>query len=93
MSSLNLNIFTTSGHHPCAYHYFYSIFVFLIPITGFIDPPCRSLPGLALAGDLQRRPADAADRVHVLHAGDAEVPAVAGEEARGRGSSALPART
>lgn len=53
----------------------------------------RSLPGLALAGDLQLHPTHAADGLHVLHAGDAPVPAVPGQEARGRGGAALPAGT
>ena len=51
----------------------------------------RSVPGLALAGDLLLRPPHAADGVYVLHARDASLPAVPGKEARGRGGAALPA--
>lgn len=52
---------------------------------------CRSLPRLALAGDLRLRPAHAAAGVHVFHAGDAALPPVEGQEARGGAGAALPA--
>lgn len=54
---------------------------------------CRTLHGLALAGDLQLPPAHAAVGVYVLHARDATVPPLQGQEARGRGGAAFPQRT
>lgn len=66
---------------------------FSLLILNGVNSSCRSLPGLALAGDLQLHPAYAAHGLHVLHAGDAPVPAVKGQEAGGRGGSTLPART
>lgn len=58
-----------------------------------VNSSCRSLRGLALAGDLCLHPAYTADGLHVLHARDAPVPAVTGQEAGGRGGSTLPARS
>lgn len=52
---------------------------------------CRSVCGLALAGGVRGGAAHAAHCVHVLHAGDAALPAAAGQAARGRGGAALPA--
>lgn len=54
---------------------------FQLLILGYVNSSCRSLPGLALARDLLLHPANAADGLHVLHARDAAVPAVTGQEA------------
>lgn len=56
------------------------------------NAPRRSFLGLALAGDLLLHPAHAAHGLHVLYARDAALPPVEGQEARGRGGPALPAR-
>lgn len=54
---------------------------------------CRSLHGLALAGHLLLHPAHTADGPDVLHAWDAALPAVKGQEAWGRGGVAVLAGT
>lgn len=58
-----------------------------------VNSSCRSFHELALAGHLLLHPPDTAHGPDVLHAGDAALPAVEGEEARGGGSAAIPART
>lgn len=59
--------------------------------TTFRSLMCRALRGLALAGHLLLRPAHAAHGPHVLHAGDAALPALQQKEARGGGGAAVPA--
>lgn len=61
-------------------------------LTG-ANSSCRYFHELALAGHLLLHPPHAAHGPDVLHAGDAALPAVKGEEARGGGSAAIPART
>lgn len=63
-----------------------------LTLKDLANAPRRSFLGLALAGDLLLHPAHAAHGLHVLYARDAALPAVQGQEARGRGGPALPAR-
>lgn len=64
-----------------------------LTLKEFANVSCRSFLGLALAGDLLLHPAHAAHGLYVLYAGDAALPAVEGQEARGWGGPALLART
>lgn len=94
-SSVTLSHTEDDELHPLAFHEnkLVTALVQCEPSLSCVNWSCRSLPGLALAGDLQLHPSDADDGLYVLHAGDASLPAVAGQEAGGRGGASLPART